>query len=64
MWDLPRSEISPVSPALAGGFVTTELPGKPRTYLDFDSALNKISQDMLMYKMEKCGPHSALYIHS
>ena len=27
--DLPRSEIKPVSPALAGKFFTTELPGKP-----------------------------------
>ena len=29
MWDLPRSGIEPVSPALAGGFFTTEPPGKP-----------------------------------
>ena len=29
MWDLPRSGTEPVSPALAGGFFTTELPGKP-----------------------------------
>ena len=28
-WDLPGSEIKPVSPALAGGFFTTEPPGKP-----------------------------------
>ena len=28
MWDLPRPGIKPVSPALAGGFVTTEPPGK------------------------------------
>ena len=28
-WDLPRSGVKPVSPALAGGFSTTELPGKP-----------------------------------
>ena len=27
MWDLPRSEIEPVSPALTGGFFTTEPPG-------------------------------------
>ena len=26
--DLPRAGIEPVSPALAGGFFTTELPGK------------------------------------
>ena len=28
MWDLPRPGIEPVSPALAGGFLTTEPPGK------------------------------------
>ena len=27
--DVPDSEIEPVSPALAGGFFSTELPGKP-----------------------------------
>ena len=30
MWDLPGLGIKPVSPALAGGFFTTKLPGKPR----------------------------------
>ena len=29
MWDLPASGIEPVSHALAGGFFTTEPPGKP-----------------------------------
>ena len=29
MWDLPRSGLKPVSPALAGGFLTTVPPGKP-----------------------------------
>ena len=29
MWDLPHSGVEPVSPALAGGFFTTEPPGKP-----------------------------------
>jgi len=29
MWDLPVSEIKPMSPALAGGFFTTEPPGSP-----------------------------------
>ena len=28
MWDLPRPEIEPVSPALASGFLTTVPPGK------------------------------------
>ena len=29
--DLPNPGIKPMSPALAGGFFTTELPGKPVT---------------------------------
>ena len=29
MWDLPRPGIKSVSPALAGGFLTTAPPGKP-----------------------------------
>ena len=29
MWGLPESGIEPVSPALAGGFLPTESPGKP-----------------------------------
>ena len=28
LWDLPRPELEPVSPALAGGFLTTVSPGK------------------------------------
>ena len=31
MWDLPELGTEPMSPALAGGFFTTELPGKPGT---------------------------------
>ena len=29
MWDLPGPGLEPVSPALAGGFLTTAPPGKP-----------------------------------
>ena len=29
MWDLPRPGLEPVSPALAGGFLTTAPPGEP-----------------------------------
>ena len=31
MWDHPGSGIEPVSPTLAGGFLTTEPPGKPNS---------------------------------
>ena len=30
--DLPNPGIKPASPTLAGGFFTTEPPGKPNTY--------------------------------
>ena len=30
MWDLPGPGLEPVSPALAGGFLTTVPPGKPQ----------------------------------
>ena len=39
MWDLPGSGIELVSLALAGGFFTTEPPGKPRINFFF-SELN------------------------
>ena len=32
MWDLPQPGIEPMSPALAGGFLTTTPPGKPLFY--------------------------------
>ena len=32
MWDLPGSGIESVSPELAGGFFTTESPGKPQLW--------------------------------
>ena len=33
MWDLPRPGLEPVSPALAGRFLTTAPPGKPQNFL-------------------------------
>ena len=32
MWDLPGLGIEPMSPALAGGYFTTEPPGEPSAY--------------------------------
>ena len=32
MWDLPGPGLEPVSPALAGGLLTTAPPGKPAKY--------------------------------
>ena len=52
MWDLPGPGMALMSPALAGGFLTTEPPGKPDglpfcfetwtlTILDFDVCAEK-----------------------
>ena len=35
MWDLPQPGIEPVSPALAGGFLTTEPPGKSQILINY-----------------------------
>ena len=32
MWDFPGPGIEPMSPALAGGFFTTEPPGNPPSF--------------------------------
>ena len=37
MWDLPGPGLEPMSPALAGGFLTTAPPGKPCPYLLFEA---------------------------
>ena len=34
MWDLPGPGLEPMSPALAGGFLTTAPPGKSPQYLE------------------------------
>ena len=36
MWDLPGPGLEPMSPALAGGFLTTAPPGKPYNQLIFE----------------------------
>ena len=33
MWDLPGPQLEPVSPALAGGFLTTAPPGKSLSFI-------------------------------
>ena len=38
MWDLPGPGIEPVSPALAGGFLTTAPPGKPLVLASYANA--------------------------
>ena len=36
MWDLPGPGLKPVSPAPAGGFLTTAPPGKPNSVIFTD----------------------------
>ena len=46
MWDLPRPGIKPISLALAGGFFTSELPGKPLPCLFFrGETTQSVSED-------------------
>ena len=40
MWDLPGPGLEPMSPALAGGFLTTVPPGKPQEF-----QLNSVSSE-------------------
>ena len=40
MWDLPKSRLKPTSPALAGGFFTSEPPEKPSKALVGEAVLN------------------------
>ena len=41
MWDLPGSGIEPVSSALAGGFSTTEPPGKTKWLVLYEKKKKK-----------------------
>ena len=36
MWDLPGPGLEPVSPALAGGFLTISPPGKPQLIFELN----------------------------
>ena len=40
MWDLPRPGLEPMSPALAGGFLSTVPPGKPNPLLLFPQIIH------------------------
>ena len=50
MWGLPRLGIEPVSLALAGGFFTTEPPGKPNLFYSEKVIFGLItSPDILLF---------------
>ena len=43
MWDLPRPGLKPMSPSLAGGFLTTASPGKSRMLWFFKNSFFSLS---------------------
>lgn len=55
MWDFPESEIEPVSPALTGGFFTTEPLGKPQILYSYLKSNHYIivEESHLMLEVEK-----------
>ena len=53
MWDLPRPGLEPVSPALAGGFLTTAPPGKPRDW-NFLMLINIFHSCLLFFHFKTC----------
>ena len=42
MWDLPEPGLEPVSPALAGGFLTTVPPGKSLYEFFYSSLISSV----------------------
>ena len=54
MWDLPGPGLEPVSPALAGGFLTTAPPGKSISTVELtgDSPVAKAKRRKNHYRTE------------
>ena len=59
MWDLPRPGLKPVSPVLAGGFLTTVPPGKPAAEL-LNWSLTSLHLSSRTFYSDKPGPGLAL----
>ena len=60
MWDLPGPGLEPVSPALAGRFLTTAPPGKPYTDFFLKTLINvRISRRKKTY----CGRFLAVILN-
>ena len=57
MWNPPGQGIKPISPALAGGFFTSELPGKRRIFffLTFYFVLGYAITDSMDTSLSKLG---------
>ena len=52
IWALPRPGLKPVSPALAGRFSTTALPGKPRFSILIKMYMPCLSESLQCWKIE------------
>ena len=53
MWDLPGPGLEPLSPALAGGFLITAPPGKPRTSSLLNLQAPSLKQQLLRERLLK-----------
>ena len=62
MWDLPRPGLEPVSPALAGGFLTTLPPGKPLKYFNKNNTCSSLKVKLQQWKTEVLPPPSPIPI--
>ena len=56
MWDLPGPGIEPVSPALAGGFLTTVPPGKSQPLFNNGDAINILQENYLLCGLSQTLP--------
>ena len=55
MWDLPEPGIKSLSPALAGGFLTTEPPGKSQHLVFLSGKNQQVGQGMECIPESKSG---------
>ena len=60
MWDLPRPGLEPVSPALAGGFLTPAPPGKPLS-LNLEQIMLVCTVTNLQNLMQVCVPIDTIF---
>ena len=67
MWNLHRSGMEPVSPSLAGGFFTTEPPGKPWDLYFYGEYLKHICNNHthyhVVYVENKIASQMSKYAH-
>ena len=54
MWDLPRPGLQPVSPALAGGFLTTVPPGKSHNFHPTMPLQAVYSNEFILHMCVRC----------